>query len=66
MRIDDFVDVRALVARALAALAAEGIQRCHLFVFRDNEPGAAFWLGSDWTERPELRVLSRELEGGEQ
>lgn len=49
---------RALVAAGLAALARQGIQKCHLLVFRENEEGKAFWrnLGAD--ERLSLSLFS--------
>jgi ribosomal protein S18 acetylase RimI-like enzyme len=50
---------RELVERCLAALRREGIQKCHLFVFADNESAQAFWTAAGWSERPELRVFSR-------
>lgn len=32
-----------LLSAALAGLSAQGIDKAHLLVFRDNEPGLAFW-----------------------
>ena len=34
---------RRLVERCLAALAREGLQKCHLFVMNHNHDGIAFW-----------------------
>ncbi|HET7543887.1 MAG TPA: GNAT family N-acetyltransferase [Polyangiaceae bacterium] len=49
---------RALVARALAALRADGIEKCHLLVFRDNSSGRAFWRGIGAEERTTLGIFS--------
>lgn len=53
---------RALVARALDALRAEGIDKCHLFVYKENEPGRAFWTAEGWSERVTLVLMSKEIE----
>lgn len=45
---------KALVARACEALKAEGITRCGLFVFADNEAGQNFWFSQGWVTRPDL------------
>lgn len=50
---------KALAARCLAALAAEGIDKCHLFVFAVNARAIAFWKGVGWTQRVDLNVMSR-------
>lgn len=43
-----------LVERALAALAAEGITRCGLFIYQENSAGQSFWRGRGWQARPDL------------
>ena len=53
---------RALVAGCLAALAAEGIDKCHLFVFKDNLEGQAFWRKLGWQERLDLTVMSQNVQ----
>jgi len=50
---------RKLVERCLAALRRCRIEKCHIFVFADNADAREFWNASGWTERTELRVLSR-------
>ncbi|HEY53469.1 MAG TPA: GNAT family N-acetyltransferase [Caldilineae bacterium] len=50
---------RALVEQALAGLSVIGIQKCHLFVFQDNDEAIAFWQKIGWFERNELLVMSR-------
>ena len=52
---------KALVERSLAALAAAGINKAHVFVFQDNALGAAFWRGLGWQGRDDLLMLSLDL-----
>jgi len=47
-----------LLRAALGALRAQGIDKCHLLVFRDNAEGLAFWRAAKATERTELAVFS--------
>lgn len=54
---------RLLVERALAAIAPN-VQKCHLFVYADNLEAQDFWRATGWVDRPELRVMSRELDPG--
>ncbi|WP_149588453.1 GNAT family N-acetyltransferase [Tabrizicola flagellatus] len=49
---------RRLVAAGLAALRAQGIDKCHLMVFGDNAEGAAFWTSIGAVRRSELDVYS--------
>ena len=51
---------RALLQAGLAALAREGIDKCHLLVFRDNADGLAFWRRVKASERTELLLFSIE------
>lgn len=50
---------KALAAHCLDALAAEGIDKCHLFVFAVNADAIAFWKRVGWTQRVDLNVMSR-------
>jgi ribosomal protein S18 acetylase RimI-like enzyme len=50
---------RALVERCLAALRRDGIGKCHIFVFADNQDTIAFWKSIGWTQRVELIMMSR-------
>ena len=52
---------RELVRLALDALAAEGIAKCHLFMFRKNRLGARFWRALSWVRRNDIVVYSRDL-----
>ncbi len=49
---------RVLARRCLGALAAEGIQKCHVFVFGENQAGRLFWEASGWPARVELVMFS--------
>ena len=50
---------RAVVARSVERLAAEGLGKCHLFIFTANAPGQAFWRAVGWQERIDLKVFSK-------
>ncbi len=52
---------RQLVEHCLAALEKEGIQKCHLFIFHENETGIAFWENIGWTFRQDIRVMSTHM-----
>ncbi len=52
---------KALAARCLAALAAEGIDKCHLFVFANNADAIAFWRSVGWSQRVDLNVMSHAI-----
>ena len=54
---------RRLVKKCLAALEEEGIQKCHLFIFHENEGGIAFWQSEGWTLRRDIMVVSKHLDG---
>jgi putative acetyltransferase len=54
---------RRLVDRALGELTRAGIDKCHIFVFKDNGAAIAFWQRIGWTDRVELEVLSRAVRG---
>lgn len=50
---------RTLVEKSLEQLKAQGIDKCHLFVFADNTIGNAFWTSSGWTKRGDIFVYSK-------
>lgn len=52
---------QALVGRSLEALRAAGITKCHLFLFRANPAGEAFWTSIGWKDRTEIRLMSRDI-----
>jgi putative acetyltransferase len=53
---------RRLVQECLAGLRRQGIQKCHLFVFRANEEAIAFWQAIGFTGRDELSMMSTYIE----
>ena len=54
---------RALVARALRALAAAGIGKCNIFVLGENRAGMRFWLRGGWTLRQATPWMQRPTTG---
>lgn len=52
---------RRLVEESLHSLKKEGIDKCHLFVFADNEPGNSFWRSTGWTKRDDIFVYSKRV-----
>ena len=54
---------RRLVDRGLQALKEAGIQKCHLFVFKNNESGIVFWKSVGWEQRSDLVVMSKTIDG---
>ena len=53
-----------LVDKSLNKLEQLGIEKCHLFIRRDNPEGLAFWESIGWKERLELTMASYVLEKG--
>jgi N-acetylglutamate synthase len=49
---------KKLVERSLAALKKTGINKCHIFVFKDNLAGQTFWAHNGWVMRDTLVVMS--------
>lgn len=45
-----------LFDRSLQKLKVEGINKCHIFVFSNNEIGNAFWSSKVWTKREDIFV----------
>lgn len=56
---------RSLVGRCMYSLMRIGINKCHLFVFGDNQDAIAFWERVGWTRRVELMMMSQQLPHGE-
>jgi len=55
---------RLLLERGLAGLRKEGIEKCHLLVFKSNESGRAFWNSVGAEERSHLSLFSLSIENG--
>jgi putative acetyltransferase len=49
----------ALARECLDRLGKRGIQKCHLFVFRDNRDALAFWEKTGWSIRTDLTMMSK-------
>ncbi len=49
---------KALIERALSALAQEGINKCHIFVLNTNTAGQAFWSHMGWVLRDSFAIMS--------
>lgn len=52
---------RKLVENCMNVLQADGIGKCHLFVYNANEIGRAFWTRTGWVERTNLLIMSKDL-----
>lgn len=52
---------KALVERCLNALSAEGIDKCHLFVYKTNDSGRTFWRKTGWFDRDTLVLMSKDI-----
>ena len=50
---------KELVRNCLQRLKMAKIDKCHLFVFRENEPGIGFWIKNGWQTRLDLHIMSR-------
>ena len=52
---------KLLVENCMNALEQLGIKKCHIFVYRDNEAGKAFWEHIGWKLRLELDIMSFDI-----
>ncbi len=52
---------RKLVQECLSRLKAVGIQKCHIFIFHDNQNGINFWKRLGWTYRKDLQIISKNI-----
>ena len=53
---------RRLVNSCLHSLRRIGIQKCHIFIFNENQDGIAFWKSLGWTPRHDISVISKNIE----
>ncbi|HWR65667.1 MAG TPA: GNAT family N-acetyltransferase [Bellilinea sp.] len=53
---------QALAERCHAAMRSEGIDKVHIFVFRENQAALAFWQRVHYQPRENLALLSRNLD----
>ena len=49
-----------LLSSSIEELKKKGIEKCHIFVFKNNETGNAFWEKSGWKKRDDINVFSFE------
>lgn len=54
---------RRLVNKSLEKLKEQRIDKCHLFVFDQNELGKDFWINSGWTLREDIVIMSKPING---
>jgi N-acetylglutamate synthase len=52
---------KELVNKALSKLTAIGITRCTIHAFAKNYAGRKFWQHIGWTERQDIKVMSKEI-----
>ncbi|MFZ3078216.1 MAG: GNAT family N-acetyltransferase [Bellilinea sp.] len=52
---------RALVDQCHAALREQGIDKVHIFVYRENQVALTFWAGAKYVPRENLALLSANL-----
>ncbi len=53
---------RKLANECVSALEAAGIEKCHLFIFTNNESGIEFWENIGWSMRKDIGIMSRDLD----
>ena len=53
---------KELAKLCLDSLRAEGIDKCHIFVFGDNLVGQDFWHALDWQERSDIKLFSHDID----
>jgi ribosomal protein S18 acetylase RimI-like enzyme len=51
---------KELVSLCLDGLKNEGIEKCHLFVYTTNESAIHFYKKTNWEERVDITVFSKE------
>lgn len=56
---------RRLVEKGIVALQTCGIQKVHLFIFKKNDSGIAFWEQIGWVFRQDIEVISKSIETAE-
>ena len=49
---------KQLVTLSLDKIRSAGLEKCHIFINKDNQAGVDFWKNLDWIERIELTMAS--------
>lgn len=52
---------RKLADKCFSALESHGIEKCHIFVFMNNENGIGFWNRAGWLLRADVGIMSRDI-----
>lgn len=53
---------RHLAQACLNRLREQGIEKCHIFVYRENHSARQFWESVGWVERVELVLMTKTLD----
>jgi len=53
---------RRLAQACLNRLREQGIEKCHIFVYRENHSARRFWESVGWVERVELVLMTKTLD----
>ncbi len=53
---------RHLAQACLDRLREQGIEKCHIFVYRENHSARQFWESVGWVERVELVLMTKTLD----
>ncbi len=53
---------KELVKKSLEVISKEGINKCHIFVFKENDRATKFWTHEDWKIRDDLNIISKGIE----
>jgi ribosomal protein S18 acetylase RimI-like enzyme len=53
---------KVLVNQALSNLTSIGITRCTICAFAKNRAGRKFWKHTGWTQRPDLIIMTKNIE----
>ena len=54
----------AIIARCFEMLNGQGIDRCTILVFADNQEGQQFWSRKGWGNRGDLVVMQKDVSTG--
>ena len=52
---------KALMAQSLERLRKQGVTKCHLFLYNDNESAIQFYEKTGWKRRDNLLIYSKDL-----
>jgi N-acetylglutamate synthase len=58
------VIARLLLDRCFERFHEAAVPKCNIFLFSDNDSGAAFWKRNGWSSRPDLLVFQKAVPSG--